>query len=79
MMKDLILSSKKMFLSFLLLILGLSLMVLGMMLYFEDLRMQQNFISDEEVIQRAKSLGMVELKESLINESEEDNGEEVND
>lgn len=68
----LIFNTKRVFIYFLLLVLGLSLMVFGVISYYYETKSYENSITDEEIISRAKALGMVEVKE-LINTEEEEN------
>lgn len=64
-LNGILLSTRKLLLVFLLLIVGLSLMIGGLMtLYFDNQRFESR-ISDAEVIERAKKLGMIDLKEYL--------------
>lgn len=61
----LIFNSKKLFTYFVMLVIGISLMFYGVLSYYEDFRVFSNTISDEEVIMRAKALGMVEVKDLI--------------
>jgi hypothetical protein len=47
-------------------------MVFGVISYYYETKSYENSITDEEIISRAKALGMVEVKE-LINTEEEEN------
>lgn len=64
-MKHLIYDVKKIFSLFLLLILGLSLLFYGIFSYTIDMKMYKMEMTDQEIIERAKDLGMVEIKEAL--------------
>lgn len=64
-MKHLIYDVKKVFSLFLFLILGLSLLFYGIFSYTIDMKIYKSELSDREIIERAKALGMVELKEAL--------------
>ncbi len=61
----LIFNSKKLFTYFVMLVVGISLMFYGVLSYYEDFRVFSNTISDEEIILRAKALGMVEVKDLI--------------
>ncbi|HAE43535.1 MAG TPA: hypothetical protein DCG34_11570 [Clostridiales bacterium] len=61
----LIVRTKRLFGYFVLLILGISLMFYGVISYFADLRTFESRISDDEIIMRAKALGLVEVKELI--------------
>lgn len=72
-----------MFAYFILLIVGLSLMSYGVITYYEDQRAFEASLSDDEIIERAKSLGLVELKEQIpsnntISENSEENSDATN-
>jgi len=74
---------RKMFAYFILLIVGLSLMSYGVITYYEDQRAFEASLSDDEIIERAKSLGLVELKEQIpsnntISENSEENSDATN-
>lgn len=64
-------NTKRMFIYFILLIIGLSLMAYGVMSYYDDRRTFDMTISDDEVIQRAKELGFVEVKDKIDGEKDE--------
>lgn len=64
-MKRLFYNEKKIFALFIWLILGIALIFYGIFSYVIDMKQFGTHISDEEVIQRAKNLGMVEIKETL--------------
>lgn len=61
----LIFNTRRLFGYFVLLVLGISLMFYGVISYYEDMRTFQSSISDEEIIIRAKALGLVEVKEII--------------
>lgn len=64
-LNGMLISTRKLFFILVLLILGISLMLGGLMtLYFDNQRFERR-ISDAEVIERAKKLGMIDLKEYL--------------
>ncbi len=67
----LLFNTKRMFIYFILLIIGLSLMAYGVLSYYDDRRTFDMTISDDEVIQRAKALGLVEVKEKIDGEKDE--------
>lgn len=67
----LIFNTKRVFVYFLLLVLGLSMMAFGIISYYFDTKSYESNITDAEIISRAKALGMVEVKE-LINTDEEE-------
>lgn len=67
----LIFNSKKLLTYFIMLIFGISLMFYGVLSYYEDLRGFSSELSDDEIIMRAKALGMVEVKD-LIKDDEND-------
>ncbi len=60
-----VLNIKKMYKYFVMLILGLSLIFYGLMSFIIDQTQFKNVMTDEQIIERAKDLGMVELKENL--------------
>lgn len=61
----LVLKPKKIIASLLLLILGLSLIFYGMTLIYIDSTRFQSKMTDAQVIERAKKLGLIELKDYL--------------
>lgn len=63
----LLFNGKKIFSYYMMLLIGLALIFGGMLSYYEQERTFNNKISDEEIIERAKDLGMVELKDTLDN------------
>ena len=67
----LIFNTKRLLGYFVLLLIGISMMFYGIISYYEDFRGFRSTLSDEEIIMRAKSLGMVEVKE-LIKDDEND-------
>ncbi|MDH8679821.1 hypothetical protein QE109_16805 [Fusibacter bizertensis] len=67
----LVFNIKKMFTYFVLLIIGLSLMAYGVLSYFQDQQIFHSMLSDDEIIERAKGLGMVELKDQINNQIQE--------
>lgn len=56
---------------FLLLILGISIMFYGIISYFADMNSFNSSLSDDEIITRAKALGLVEIKD-LIEDNKND-------
>lgn len=64
-------NTKRIFIYFILLIIGLSLMAYGVLSYYDDRRTFEASISDEEIILRAKALGLVEVTEKIKGESDE--------
>ena len=68
----LIFNSKRIFLYFILLVLGLSLIAFGILDFYGDQKVFETSMSDEDVIKRAKELGMVELKSTFTTEPNED-------
>jgi len=69
---------RKMFAYFILLIIGLSLMCYGVISYYEDKRTFETALSDDEIILRAKTLGLVEVKEQIPSSNiKNENNEEV--
>lgn len=64
-------NTKRMFIYFILLIIGLSLMAYGVLSYYDDRRTFDMTMSDEEIIQRAKALGLVEVKDKISGEKDE--------
>jgi methionine synthase II (cobalamin-independent) len=69
-MNGLLFNRKKMFRYFLLLLVGLTLTVNGLIGYYYDTAKFKNAITDEEVIERAKALGYVEIKEQIEGETD---------
>lgn len=61
----LVLKPKKIIASLLLLILGLSLIFYGLTLIYIDNTRFHTKMSDQEIIERAKKLGLIELKDYL--------------
>lgn len=64
-------NTKRVFVYFLLLVLGLSMMTFGIISYYFDTKTYESNLTDDEIISRAKALGMVEVKELITNEEEE--------
>jgi uncharacterized membrane protein YidH (DUF202 family) len=64
-------NTKRMFIYFILLIIGLSLMTYGILSYYDDRRTFDRALSDEEIIERAKALGLVEVKDKINGEKDE--------
>lgn len=64
-MKHLIFNEKKVFALFIWLIFGLSLIFYGMTSYMVQMKQFNSQMTDQEIIERAKGLGMVEIKEKL--------------
>ena len=56
---------------FVLLILGISIMFYGIISYFADMTSFNSSLSDDEIITRAKALGLVEIKD-LIEDNKND-------
>lgn len=67
----LIFNTKKLLNYFIMLIFGISLMFYSVLSYYEDVRGFASNLSDEEIIIRAKALGMVEVKD-LIKDDKND-------
>lgn len=64
---------RRMLSAFLLIVFGISMIFWGAFTFYVDQAMFANRISDEEIIERAKKLGMVDLKEYLrSNDSDSD-------
>lgn len=61
----LVFNTKKMIRYFILLLIGFSLVFYGVISFYEDQKKFERSLTDEQVIQRAKELGMVELKEKV--------------
>lgn len=61
----LIVNLKRLFFYWIFLIVGMSLIFIGVMGYYENQRRTASYLSDAEIIERAKTLGMVEIKERL--------------
>ncbi len=64
-MKHLLFNEKKIYALFLWLMLGIGLIFYGVISYAIDMRTFKAPLTDEEIIERAKGLGMVELKVKL--------------
>lgn len=64
-------NTKRIFCYFVLLIIGLSLMTYGVLSYYDERRTFEASITDEEIILRAKALGLVEVTEKIKGESDE--------
>ena len=64
-------NTKRIFIYLILLIIGLSLMAYGVLSYYDDRRTFEESLSDEEIIQRAKALGLVEVTEKIKGEKDE--------
>ena len=64
-------NTKRVFIYFILLILGLSLMAYGVLSYYDDRRTFDMTLSDEEIVKRAKALGLVEVKDKIDGEKDE--------
>lgn len=64
-------NTKRIFIYLILLIIGLSLMAYGVLSYYDDRRAFEESLSDEEIIQRAKALGLVEVTEKIKGEKDE--------
>ncbi len=67
----LIFNTKRIFIYFLLLIIGLSLMAYGVLSYYDDRHSFEASLSDDEIILRAKALGLVEVTEKIKGEKDE--------
>jgi hypothetical protein len=63
----LLFNGKKLFTYYLMLLIGLSLVFGGMLTYYAQERAFDAKISDEEIIERAKDLGMIEIKDKINN------------
>jgi len=61
----LVFNTKKMLRYFILLIIGLTLMFYSAISYYEQQRLFEQRLTDEEVIIRAKALGLVKITEQL--------------
>lgn len=61
----LIVNVKRLFMYFLMLVLGLSLLVHSILLFYQDQNRFDQSIPDAVIIQRAKALGMIEIKEQI--------------
>lgn len=72
----LVFNTKRVFSYFVLLIFGLSLVSYGILSYFEDQKVFQGSLSDDQIIERAKALGMVEIKDQIENQIQEQTKEE---
>ncbi|MBM7561834.1 hypothetical protein [Fusibacter tunisiensis] len=71
----LVYNGKKVFAYYVLLIIGLAL-IFGGIISFYNHRQTVNFkLSDEEIIERARDLGMIELKEQLNNGEKDDSSQ----
>jgi hypothetical protein len=69
----LIVNTKKIMRALIVLIIGLSLMFYGIIGYFADYVSTQQKVSDTEIIERAKTLGLVEPREIIIDAQEQSN------
>lgn len=67
----LIVNTRKLLNYFIMLIIGISLIFYGVLSYYDDFRGFTSNLSDEEIIIRAKALGMVEVKD-LIKDDKND-------
>ncbi len=61
---------KKVFTYYILLILGLAMIFGGLISYYNQINGFKSTLSDEEIIERARGLGMVEIKEKWNDEGE---------
>lgn len=61
----LVFNYKRMLIYFILLIFGLSLILFGVISFYQDQISFKQSISDDEIIRRAKDLGMIEIKENI--------------
>lgn len=61
----LVFNTKKMLRYFAFLIVGLSLIFYSAISYYEQLRLFDQRLTDEEIIMRAKALGLVEITEQI--------------
>lgn len=70
-------NTKRIFIYFVLLIIGLSLIAYGVISYYDDRRSFDAALTDEEIIIRAKALGMVEVIDKIEGEegTDETDGE----
>lgn len=73
----LVFNTKKIFTYFVLLVLGLSMMSYGVLSYYEDQKVFHTSLSDDQIIERAKALGMVDLKDQIENQIQEQTKEET--
>lgn len=69
----LIVNVKKLFVYFILLIFGLSLLVYSVLVYYQDQYKFNQSIPDAVIIERAKALGMVEIKELMKGDEDDKN------
>lgn len=67
----LLFNTKRMFIYFILLIIGLSLMAYGVVSFYDDRRSFEAVLTDEEIILRAKALGLVEVTDKINGEKDE--------
>lgn len=66
----LILKPRKIIMALLLIILGVAMVFYGFVSLHIDRAAAANRMTDAQIIERAKELGMVELKDSLLNQEE---------
>lgn len=66
----LVFNTRNMLIGFILLTMGLSMMAFGVISFYADTQRFSQSISDDEIIKRAKELGMVEIKTRI-----DENGE----
>lgn len=62
---NLLISTKKLVLTFVLLTMGTAMIMYGVFGFYADKIRYSKTITDEEIIERAKALGMIDLKEYL--------------
>lgn len=65
----LIFNTRKLLNYFIMLVIGISLMFYGVLSYYEDFRGFTSNLSDEEIIMRARALGMIEVKDLIKDET----------
>jgi len=63
-----VINVKKLYVWFVMLIIGLSLMFYGIIQFSVDQKKWASELTDQEIIARAKALGMVEIKDKLEEE-----------
>lgn len=66
----LLFNGKKIFAYYLMLVIGLAMVFGGMISYYSQINGFRTTISDDEIIERARGLGMIEIKEKWNDEGE---------
>jgi hypothetical protein len=61
---------KKIFAHYILLVIGLAMIFGGMISYYSQINGFKSTLSDDQIIERARNLGMIEIKEKLNGEGE---------